>query len=789
MPNPSTGEQTSVRLTPGSQVGFRLRTIPPYEFQLRAPQATSLDALEQTLEVSADCRYLPAEVPCHVTWLIKLEGDPLVRRVPDSATLKVTNGREGKLELTADALFLGLVGKGKVGLEVEPLLAHCPSSELAPSSISFDNQASITVSPLQKSYKIGTLVNLTPKTSGLFSGKKLKLELYESDEGEAKLGTYVPHEVEWGAAERGPKKWRIGCVDSDTDDPRFDYREVGEKGSLEWGYSLLSEFTRGEVKVFDVVDENPRLLPKVERPTLVEFAWAEEASLLGTKIVVRGKVTGFDPALEVPFALTMCRGDKTYTLNVELGPEGTFEVDVCTLWPWDSTKGQNLSAHLRCKSIGKTEPFSAVIDYDPGKFGPIQPPRKDGGVRGPDDLTVDHLVQIVAHKVSDAKVRPHAKDLLPGIKEVMKEHAINTPLRMAHFLAQTAHEGGSYMRMTEMGGDSYFDKYEFASRLGNTEKGDGLRFKGRGLIQLTGRHNYTEFGKSVGEDFTTEPNNEKLAEHPWCSKAAGWYWSRRKLNGYADADDVTTLTKRINGGDNGLPDRQKLTKRAKEILGARSAMPSGFDIAPSVSTAAGSGSTGASHGESSGAPWMVYAKQELEKKVKEVKGSTHSPDVLKYFNTTSYDPANDEEPWCSAFANWCVVSAGIETPNSARAIDWKRAWGKGKDLGKPAYGALMIFHWHQTEATCKAKNCSKKNKWPSPGCTKGHVGFVVGKTSSGKMVVLGGNQDDSVKLSAYGTSCAIAYMVPQDYEVAESDYELRVYSDTEIKEGTFEGTR
>lgn len=783
-------EQTSVKLTPGSQVGFRLRTIPPYAFELRAPAATRLDQLEQTLVLEADCEYLPAEVPCHVTWLIKLEGDPIVRRVPDSATLEVTNGRQGKLELIADALFLGLVGKGKVGLEVEPHLAHCPGSELAPSTIGFDNQASISVTPKQETYQVGTLVSLTPKTSGIFSGKRLSLELFESDEGEAKLGTFVPHEVEWGANERGAKKWRIGCVDTDPDSPRFDYREVGEKGSLEWGYRLLAEFERHGVKALDVVDENPALLPKVARPTLVEFGWAEESAILGTKLMVRGKITGFDPALEVPFALTMCRGDKTYTVNVETGPEGTFEVEVASLWPWESTKGQDLSARLRCKSIGKTEPFSAVIDYDPAKFSPIQPPRKDGGVRGPDDLTADHLVLLVSHKVKADKVRPYAKDVLPGIKKVMKDHKIDTPLRMAHFLAQTAHESGSFMRMTEMGGDSYFNKYNGRTDLGNTQPGDGLRFKGRGLIQITGRHNYTKFGASVGEDFTTEPNNEKLAQHPWCSEAAGWFWTRRKLNSYADSDDLTTLTKRINGGDTGIEDRRTLTKRAKEYLGATTAMPSGFDTAPSVSTKSGLGSTGASHAESSGAPWLVYAKQELKKGVKEDPSKTsHSKDVLKYFDTTSYDPDNDEEPWCSAFANWCVVSAGIETPNSARAVDWNWSWSKGKDLGKPAYGALAVFWWHQTEATCKAKKCSKKNKWPKPGCTKGHVGFVVGKTEKGKLVILGGNQDDSVKLSAFGKGCIIAYMVPEDYEVAESDYQLRVYSDTEIAEGSFEGSR
>jgi putative chitinase len=141
---------------------------------------------------------------------------------------------------------------------------------------------------------------------------------------------------------------------------------------------------------------------------------------------------------------------------------------------------------------------------------------------------------------------------------------IDTPLRKAHFLAQLGHESGSLKFSSEIASGQ---KYEGRRDLGNTEPGDGPRFKGRGLIQITGRANYTAYGKARGRDFVTGNNPLLLATDPeLAADCSGWFWTTRKLNPLADADDVERITKRINGGRNGLPDRIRRLRIAKTVL-------------------------------------------------------------------------------------------------------------------------------------------------------------------------------------------------------------------------------
>jgi putative chitinase len=161
---------------------------------------------------------------------------------------------------------------------------------------------------------------------------------------------------------------------------------------------------------------------------------------------------------------------------------------------------------------------------------------------------------------------PLAKDyridaLIEPINDTLEMFEINTPKRVAAFIAQVAHESGSF-RYSEEIADGH--AYEGRKDLGNTEKGDGKRFKGRGLIQLTGRANYRDFGRGVGIDFLGIPS--LVAVPKYSALAAGWYWNTRKLNSYADKDDFKGLTKRINGGYNGLADRMKHWQRAKSVL-------------------------------------------------------------------------------------------------------------------------------------------------------------------------------------------------------------------------------
>jgi len=146
----------------------------------------------------------------------------------------------------------------------------------------------------------------------------------------------------------------------------------------------------------------------------------------------------------------------------------------------------------------------------------------------------------------------------------MPANEINTPMRTAHFLAQLGHESGEFRYSEEIASGA---AYEGRKDLGNTQKGDGKRFKGRGLIQLTGRANYKAYGDATGKDFTTDDTAKLIAtDAELAVDVSCWFWKTHKLNSLADADNVTAITKRINGGYNGLEDRKAKLVRAKFFL-------------------------------------------------------------------------------------------------------------------------------------------------------------------------------------------------------------------------------
>ncbi|MGZ8218147.1 glycoside hydrolase family 19 protein [Methylomagnum sp.] len=177
----------------------------------------------------------------------------------------------------------------------------------------------------------------------------------------------------------------------------------------------------------------------------------------------------------------------------------------------------------------------------------------------PAGLAADTLLGIMVHSTA-ANI---AKYLQPLIQQ-MAVNEINTPLRQAHFLAQVGHESGEFRYSEEIASGA---AYEGRKDLGNTQPGDGKRFKGRGLIQLTGRTNYTNYGKARGNDYTTDATAPLIASDPFlCVDVSGWFWDTHKLNALADQDDVLTITKRINGGTNGLDDRKAKLARAKFFL-------------------------------------------------------------------------------------------------------------------------------------------------------------------------------------------------------------------------------
>lgn len=174
-------------------------------------------------------------------------------------------------------------------------------------------------------------------------------------------------------------------------------------------------------------------------------------------------------------------------------------------------------------------------------------------------LSLDRLAGIIMTK------RQTIETYQPALSSEMSRNAINTPLRMAHFLAQIGHESGAFRYSEEIASGQ---AYEGRRDLGNFKPGDGKRFKGRGLIQLTGRKNYQDFGKFVGKDLLTDEGARSVATNTKLAVlAAVWFWNTRKLNNYADVDDVVKITKRINGGTNGLQDRRSYLARAKFFMG------------------------------------------------------------------------------------------------------------------------------------------------------------------------------------------------------------------------------
>jgi putative chitinase len=205
------------------------------------------------------------------------------------------------------------------------------------------------------------------------------------------------------------------------------------------------------------------------------------------------------------------------------------------------------------------------------------------------DFTKEHLGEIISD---------NPDNWYDALCELLPKYGITTERRVAHFLSQCAHESGGFKRLEEnlnysskalrsvfgryfgsapkASADEYARNPEMIAnrvyndtyrkyKMGNTQEGDGWRFRGRGLKQLTGRDNYTRFGKSVG--MSAEEAAEYVATPAGAIESACWFWDTNKLNDIADGDDVKRMTKKINGGSIGLDDRKKRYTNALKVLG------------------------------------------------------------------------------------------------------------------------------------------------------------------------------------------------------------------------------
>jgi putative chitinase len=179
---------------------------------------------------------------------------------------------------------------------------------------------------------------------------------------------------------------------------------------------------------------------------------------------------------------------------------------------------------------------------------------------------------------------------LEPLLETFEKYDISTPKRQAYFIGQCMHESGGFKQLKEnlnysakglmATWPSRFpdmdtaEKFErnpekiankvYAGRMGNTEDGDGAKYIGRGLIQITGKENYANCGNAIGVDLVANP--DLLSTPKYAALSAGWFWNKKGLNAFADADDIDTITKRINGGLIGLNDRKAKVEMVSKYL-------------------------------------------------------------------------------------------------------------------------------------------------------------------------------------------------------------------------------
>lgn len=154
----------------------------------------------------------------------------------------------------------------------------------------------------------------------------------------------------------------------------------------------------------------------------------------------------------------------------------------------------------------------------------------------------------------------------PHVEPALFEFGIVAPARAAAWIAQVGHESGGFIYTREIWGPTPAQqRYEGRGDLGNNQAGDGKRFMGRGLIQITGRRNYRACGLALGIELEAAP--AMLETDALAARSAAWFWGSRNLNALADVGEFVMLTKRINGGTNGLADRQERWSRAKTAMG------------------------------------------------------------------------------------------------------------------------------------------------------------------------------------------------------------------------------
>lgn len=365
---------------------------------------------------------------------------------------------------------------------------------------------------------------------------------------------------------------------------------------------------------------------------------------------------------------------------------------------------------------------------------------------------------------------------------LLQAAGITAPLRLAHLLAQVMHESDglaiqwenlSYKtasRLMEIFGQGNHSADvtwgEVPGLLGNPEKlaervyglgnpakakelgnaypGDGYRYRGGGILQTTGRGNYRRMGQKCGVDFEARPELVVSADH--ALKPALAEWTDGNLNAAADRDDILTITKKINGGTNGLASRREWLAKLKPLI---TSVDFNTSYASSVTTVSAKvGDTVATISSPSSTVtalplWLDRMTAILG--LYEAPGAADNPLIIEMARICgggiARDYVHDSISWCALAVNYCLIASGLPGDDSLWALDFQKY---GVKLSGPAVGAI---------ATKKRYDSSGKQ-------VGGHVFFVVGKTKDGKLVGRGGNQSDMVCDEVFDPTVITGYNWP-----------------------------
>ena len=225
------------------------------------------------------------------------------------------------------------------------------------------------------------------------------------------------------------------------------------------------------------------------------------------------------------------------------------------------------------KTLQKLLKINPDGDFGGGTEAAVKTWQKNNGLN-PDGVVGNNTWNKMFPQVSESfststfkldKLKGHIPDsVIAQIPDTAKKFNITNVLRLTHFLAQCAHESGNFKWVVELASGA---AYEGRRDLGNTQPGDGVRFKGRGYIQLTGRANYTQFSKFCNEDCVTDPD---LVSKKFPMMSAAYFFDKNKLWSICDQGStdavVTRVTRRVNGGTNGLADRLQYFRKYYDLL-------------------------------------------------------------------------------------------------------------------------------------------------------------------------------------------------------------------------------